>query len=163
MVNERTQKAHKEVTEVLTDYQTGSIQQTVKITSKNVGVEPNFVKLYLQDCLYLSNLPKGLNSILYGLIKRMDYDNEIVVNSAVKRKIANEVGLAFATVNGAITDFVKADILIRKDIGIYTVNPYLFAKGEWKEISKIRMTVEYTIAGRKFNTVIEQKENEIVE
>lgn len=144
----------------------GETKQSEKTHTVNWGREPNYVKLYLDDVLYLSDLPKGLNSILYALIKRMHYGNELVLNAALKRMIAKEVGLGLSSVNNAISKFVKGKLLERIDTGIYLVNPQLFGKGEWKDISKIRLRATYDLKGRTIMAEIEEagdkKEEELV-
>jgi len=149
-----TRKLVREKEEVTIDYSTGEITKNINTAVGFAEAEPDFVKLYLKDILYLKDLPKGLNAVLYNLIRQMNYDNEIVINSGIKRKIAIATGLAFNTINGAISDFVKGKILIRIDVGIYKINPYLFGKGRWEDIKKIRSTIEYTLEGRTIHTEI---------
>jgi hypothetical protein len=120
------------------------------------GKEPNYVKLYLDNILYLSDLPKGLNSVLFALLKKMNYDNELVLNAAIKRKIAKDINLSVSRVNNAITDFVKGQLLLRVDKGLYEVNPHLFGKGEWANISKIRLNVTFDSKGKTLKSVIEK-------
>jgi len=134
----------------------GAVRETEISNTINWGSEPNYVKLYLDDILYLSDLPKGLNSILYALLKRMAYGNQLVLNAALKRQIAREVNLGTSSVNNAITKFVKGQLLKRIDTGIYLVNPQLFGKGEWKDISKIRLTAKYDLKGRTIMAEIEK-------
>lgn len=136
------------------DHQTGEKIYSEETNTLNIPAEPNFVKLYLDDILYLSDLPKGLNSVLYNLLKRMSYGNQIVVNAGIKRQIAGEISLAVSTVNNSITKLVKGHVLFRVETGIYTVNPNLFGKGEWKDIAQLRMHVTYDINGRSFNTEV---------
>lgn len=150
----RQSKKVKEITERNINFQTGEIVTEMNHSVGSFETEPDFIKLYLKDILYLKDLPKGLNTILYQLIRLMNYDNEIVINSGIKRKIASTTGLAFNTINGAISDFVKGKILIRADKGIYKVNPYLFGKGRWEDIKRIRATIEYTLDGRTIHAEI---------
>lgn len=138
------------------DSETGEITESEETHTMNISSEPNFIKLYLDDILYLSDLPKGLNSVLYNLLKRMGYGNQIIVNISVKRQIATELNLAVATINNTITKLVKGDILIREDVGMYTVNPHLFGKGQWKDIARLRLNVTYDINGKTFGTQVER-------
>jgi len=136
--------------------QNGEIVETEIDKTINWGKEPNYVKLYLDDILYLSDLPKGYNSILYAFIKEMGYGNKLVLNAALKRMIAKDVGLGVSSVNNALSKFVKGQLLKRIDTGIYLVNPQLFGKGEWKDISKIRLTAKYDLKGRTIMAEIER-------
>lgn len=124
----------------------------------NWGTEPNYIKVYLDTILYLTDLPKGLNGILYAFLKRMSYGNQLVVNAALKRQIAKELDLSMSSINNAITKFVKGDLLIREDTGLYLVNPHLFGKGDWKDIAKIRLEVTFDANGKSIMSEIERKE-----
>jgi len=133
----------------------GRVLHSEKDTTVNWGPEPNYIKVYLDDILYLSDLPKGLNSILYALLKRMAYGNQLVINAALKRQIAAEVHLSTSSINNAITKFVKGKLLKREDTGLYIVNPQLFGKGAWKDNAKIRLTATYDFSGRTIMAEIE--------
>lgn len=124
----------------------------------NWGTEPNFVKVYLDTILYMNDLPKGLNGILYAFLKRMTYGNQLVVNAALKRQIARELDLSLSSINNAISKFVKGELIFREDTGLYTVNPHLFGKGEWKDIAKIRLEVTFDSEGKTVMSEIKRKE-----
>lgn len=124
----------------------------------NWGTEPNYIKVYLDTILYLKDLPKGLNSILYAFLKRMSYGNQLVVNAALKRQIAKELELSLSSINNAISKFVKGELLIREDTGLYKVNPHLFGKGDWKDIAKIRLEVVFDSKGKTIMSEVERKE-----
>lgn len=128
------------------------------------GAEPSYIKLYLQDVLYLSDMPKKHSAILYELLKRASYAGDkdgmqVVINASLKRRIKEELGLKnVGSISNAITDFVKGNILYRVDAGMYNFNPYLFGKGEWQDISRLRLEVNYDdIKGKTFKTVCEYK------
>lgn len=131
------------------------------------GDEPQFIKLYLQDILYLSDLPKHHEKILFELLKRANYAGkkygmEITLNAAIKRRIAEELGIQnIRSINNALSDLVKGEVLYRTDTGVYTLNPYLFGRGNWQDISRLRLEVNYdNIKGKTFNAVCEYKDNQ---
>lgn len=136
----------------------GEIKYTEDTKTINWGAEPNFVKVYLDNILYLTDLPKGLNSTLYALLNRMSYGNQLVINAALKRQIAAEIDLSVSSINNAITKFVKGELLKRIDTGLYLVNPHLFGKGEWKDISRIRLNVTFDSSGKTIMSEIERNE-----
>ncbi|KLV27094.1 replication/maintenance protein RepL, partial [Priestia megaterium] len=89
---------------------------------------------------------------------RMSYGNQLVLNAALKRQIAEEIDLSVSSINNAITKFVKGELLERIDTGLYRVNPHLFGKGEWKDIAKIRLEVAFDSEGKTIMSEIERKE-----
>lgn len=138
----------------------GVIKHQEEDLTVNWGKEPNYIKLYLDTVLYLKDLPKGLNSILYALLKRMSYGNQLVLNAALKRQISKEIELSVSSINNAITKFVKGELLERIDTGLYRVNPHIFGKGEWKDIAKIRLEVTFDSEGKTVMSEIERKEDD---
>ncbi|HRI34445.1 MAG TPA: replication/maintenance protein RepL [Saprospiraceae bacterium] len=142
-------------TDTYTDFETGEIKEEITVFKDKFESEPSYIKFYTADMLYLSDIPSGLNSILIALMKRMSYNNDIFINSSLKRVISAETGKKFDTVNKAISAFVRGDILIRKDTGYYLFNPFIFGRGQWKDIKKIRVTIDYTLSGRTFSSLIE--------
>jgi hypothetical protein len=139
------------------DQVTGETQKIEHIKEMLLPREPDFIKLYLRDVMYLQDLPAGLSSVMYQLLTYMDYENLIPVNAGNKRIIAKRTGQAFNTVNNAISKLVKGRMLYRIDTGIYRVNPYLFGKGQWNGIHKIRMEISYGLEGRTIKSVIEDE------
>ena len=64
----------------------------------NWGSEPAFIKLYLQDVLYLSDMPKHHERILYELLKRATYAGDkdgmqVCLSAGIKRIISKQLGL----------------------------------------------------------------------
>ena len=124
------------------------------------GTEPSYIKLYLQDILYFSDIPKHHEKILFELLKRACYAGEkegmqIVLNASVKKRIAAELGIQnIRSINNALSDLVKGKILYRIDTGLYNLNPYFFGKGDWQDIARLRLEINYDeIKGRTFKAV----------
>lgn len=126
------------------------------------GAEPNFVKLYLNDVVYMSDLPSSNAAVLHQLIGRATYAGEangmqIIINKYVKEQVKNKLGYkSIGSVENAITQLVKGKILYRIDRGVYNLNPYLFGKGDWQDICRLRLEVNYDdIKGKTFKAVCE--------
>lgn len=148
------------------DHTTGEVFKTTENVTKQFASEPPYIKLYLHDILFLSDLPKTHDKILLALLKRSTWANSeygmvVTLSAGMKRLMLKELGFKNArTINNALTDFVKADILHRLETGVYQLNPYLFGKGDWQDIANLRMTIDYTLDGRTFKSMIDYK-NEI--
>lgn len=72
--------------------------------------------------------------------------------------IAQKIEMKPQTITNGINELCKKQILIKKDHGIYQLNPYCFGKGNWKSISKLRYEVELSKDGAKIENI--QLENE---
>lgn len=129
-------------------------------TSYYIESEPPYVKMYLDTVLYLKDLPKGYNPVLMAILKRLPWanqDQDIAINAGMKRKMANEIGCSVSRINNAITDFVKGEVLYRVDTGVYRVNPYLFGRGDWNDIARLRLEVTFDNEGTSILGKIERK------
>ena len=151
-------------TTVETEYDrtTGEVLKKKNTRTYNWGDEPPYIKMYIDDILYLKDLPKGYNSILNEFLKRMTYaghnrGQEIVINSSVKRIISKDLGLSVSHINNTLYDLVKGQVLFRLDIGLYQVNPHLFGKGEWSDIAALRLTITYDASGKTVMSEVERK------
>ena len=149
---------------VIIDHTTGETLRQQVNTTINLPEEPPFIKVYLKDILYLSDLPKGHSRILYALLKRISWASAedgmvVVLPFGIKKKIAAELNLKNTrTLDNAIQDLMKGNILTRIEKGVFQFNPYLFGKGDWQDIYKIRMTVDYTLEGKTFGGIISYKD-----
>lgn len=160
----------KETHEELKVDANGEIQEFRRNRTLSWEGEPPFVKLYLQDITYHADLPKNYSNILYELLKYMTYAGDkdgmvIFINSYVKEKVAADLGLTGKnpkqSIDNAISKLVKGKLLIRIGRGTYRANPYFFGKGDWQDIARLRLEINYDeIKGKTFKTVCEYKEPE---
>ncbi|RZK34951.1 MAG: hypothetical protein EOO61_12750, partial [Hymenobacter sp.] len=95
------------------------------------------------------NLPAWVSGVLYELLKKMDYSNEIVLNSTVKNRIAEELNIHPKTIDNALVKFVNKKILFRQGKGVFLANPFIFGRGNWGEVEEIRVKVSYRANGDK--------------
>lgn len=138
----------QEITSQVVDNETGEISKEVKHQIAFVEREPDYVKLYISDIFRLTDVPKSSNDIMLAMLRRMTYNNDIALFAPVKREIAKELGLKEVTISKAIELFVKKSIILRKDRGLYIINPYFFGRGKWEDIKKVRLQIEYSKGGR---------------
>lgn len=131
------------------------------------GVEPPFIKLYLQDVLYIADMPKSHENILFELLKRATYAGDeygmtVTLSAGLKQMMAKTLQIKnVRSINNALSDLVKGEILFRIATGVYQFNPYLFGKGDWQDISRLRLEVSYdNIRGKTFKTVCEFKDEQ---
>lgn len=146
---------------------TEEVKQAQKTTHKvsRLETEPPYVKLYL-DCLSkFKGMQVSFNPILNEFLKRATYadpDDEtggqvIYCTKIMKEIIAKKCEVSFKRVEQAITEFVKKGIFSRIGVGTYQVNPYLFGRGEWKDIRKIRATFDFN-TGEAIADIVKDEE-----
>lgn len=144
------------------DGNTGEITKSKETIVTAHGSEPDYVKLYLQDILYLKDMPPQYSAVLLSLLKRASYAGDdlgmcVVLAPIIRKQICEEVNLKGPqSLANVLQKLVKGEILIWKDRGVYQLNPWLFGKGKWADISSLRLEVNYyPNSGRTFKTVIE--------
>jgi hypothetical protein len=152
----------KQVTETTVINESGEVLRHSSSKTFKVTKEPDYVKLYLQDVLYLSDMPKKHTKVLYELLKRSSYANkglQVCLSAGLKRIMAKDLGFSrVQSIDNALSDLVKGYILIRIETGVYQFNPAFFGKGEWEDIQELRLNISYDdITGRTFKSVIEYK------
>ena len=90
----------------------------------------------------LTDLDKCLTKVLFACLKTCTYEedmynaNVVYNNPYLKNFIKKEYGITAATVNNSITKLAKKEILIKKEKGVYILNPTLFWKGRISKRTK---------------------------
>lgn len=135
-------------TNQIVDHQTGEVTQTQSTQVRILEKEPEYIKLYLCDIMRLEGLPIASNSLLFELLKRMSYSNEIVLVKSIREEICSTIKIADITFRKSVDKFVEKSILLKKNKGVYIANPAIFGKGSWDNVKKIRLLVEYNENGR---------------
>lgn len=149
------------------DERTGELVSKRANKTLSWGDEPNYIKLYLQDIMYLSNMPKQYATLTACLLKRISYAGDedgmcIVLVPRIKQAICKEMDWKrISSLDNAIQRLLAGKILYRVDRSIYRFNPYLFGKGDWQDIARLRLEINYEeIKGKTFNTNVEYKKDD---
>lgn len=142
-----------------TDHQTGEIlasenSKEIKFREK----EPGYIKLYLEGIGKLTGLAENNSTILYALLKRLEFGtNMIMLNAYLKSQIALECGVAVGSVNNTLSKLVKKNLFLKIGTGAYKANPMVFGSGSWDDIKKIRLEIEYSKDGFKMSSEFERE------
>ncbi len=131
----------------------GNVHHHEKTTVSNKGNEPPYIKLFIDDIARIYRLPS--ERALIELLSLLNYENQIILNAAIKKKIAQRVGYkTVAVLNNYLTSCVKSGVLRHVETGVYEPNPELFGRGSWNEIRERRLSefwlmVNYDDEGNK--------------
>lgn len=145
------------------DHETGELKTSTKSKVLLVNNEPDFVKLYLEDMLLLMKLPASMLKLILWLSKHLTYAGEeyglcVSLSPALKELCIEQIGISSMQVlNNTLSKLVKYGVLIRQGIGLYQLNPYFVGKGNWADVSSIRLTIDYGSFGRRFNTEVDKE------
>lgn len=103
-------------------------------------LEPKLRKnnCYLEDLGTFKYLTADEVKILIYVAATVTYDGEVVLATAIRRRIAESAGCKIQSVTNAIYTFLAAGILKRVEATIFALNPDYFAKGAWRVIREQR-------------------------
>lgn len=120
--------------------ETGEVIATSKETVVQFPAEPEYIKLYLDDINRLYDLPN--HSLLYEVMKRMDYDGLINLSKYAKDMICSKLDVKPQTLANYLQKLKEKDIIQAVGRGTFMPNPELFGKGTWKEVYNRRKAYE---------------------
>lgn len=155
---------------IIVDGDSGEVIKTETNTTMRFPSEPEFIKLYVKDILYLSDMPQACNKVLLSLLAKAKYADKTTINSADsgglvvsmsgydRKQLMQETGFVrMSSFNNILAQLVKGKLLIRLGTGTYQLNPYLFGKGNWRDIQELRMKVTYNLSGKTFKTEVDRR------
>lgn len=135
-------------------------------TKKIISSEPQYIKLYLEDILVLSDLSKTFSPLLSALLKRATNANKkrglcVSMTAFDREEILLEINWKkMQSLYNAMGTLCKRGILKKLGTGVYQFNPYFFGKGTWKDIENIRAEWEYNcVAGKTFSAKFTYKKS----
>lgn len=136
----------------------------VKESSKTIKrkAEPSFVKVYTKDIGRLYCLPPNSEDVLWEMVKLVSYSGEVVLNAGIKRRMAKSIGCTPHSIDNSLVRLVKEGLIIKDSIGIYLLDPKLFAKGMWSDVCTLqekllRLTIDYAEGTRDIKVSLEDK------
>ena len=118
---------------------TGVVLSEKKVSVYQSNPEDYFVKVYLENIQKLGCLTKGEMIVFFCLLRYIDYKNKVVLNIERKKKIAKKSEFTLGTVNKCVAGLHGKNMLIHLSMGSYLVNPEYVGKGNWKDISELRL------------------------
>jgi predicted transcriptional regulator of viral defense system len=81
----------------------------------------------------------------------------IIINRFVKEQIGKKLSIGINMIDKSLSALCKSQLLKRVGTGTYQVNPHVFGKGEWRDISAIRATFDFN-TGEVEAEIIKQEE-----
>jgi hypothetical protein len=160
----RTKNIVQTTTTSIVDIESGEVVKNHESKTSSKEVEPNFVKLYLDDIGRLHGLPPYVSKLLHALVKSMGYKNVVPMYKPIKQMICDDVGISMESLNKAVVTLTKEGILIPvgKGRGLYVMDPHLFGRGRWADIKSLRLSIDYSTEGKRriIGTIEKQLEME---
>lgn len=145
----------------------GEIIETEKEQIINFQKTDDFVMTFTKDLGYLKNLSKGEIVLFFGLLQIVNNNNEIILNAGIKKRMSENFDIKLESINVLLSQLVKKNMILKTDeMGVYLLNVFLFGKGKWTDIKKMRMLIEWDFKEKKKTVMIEKEylnDDEILE
>lgn len=144
------------------NHETGEI--TSRTTVFQFDKEPNYIKLYF-DCLGVVLGNDGLNTCLNDMLVEVlalgSYANDgqhVVLNAYNKKIVCERTNKGLKCLEKAIKKWTENGVLKRVARGTYQINPWIFGKGEWRDIKSLRATFDFSNSQLTTERQYEQRE-----
>ena len=151
----------KEIRTTDVDISTGELRTTSKTEFIGfVDTEDDFLKVYTSTQLCLNNLDVSLAPVIISFSRFMTYaDRQHIVHTdkATRLAVAKDLGVSDERVKQLVRILRDNGIFIpiyyeseeggklvkKKRVGCYFVNPFVVAKGSWKDIKQLRQQIDF--------------------
>ena len=126
-----------------------TVSKTVHQTYK-MDTEDSYVKFYFEGLAYIRDMPSDCFALLCKLMELCTYAEptqadgtndsfHINLMTSRKKRIADEMGYKnIKSVSNLLTELIDGGVLFRLDKSCYRLNPWLFGRGEWRNMVAIR-------------------------
>ena len=143
---------------LLVNFTNGEVVARENSKAYRIPQEPPYVKLYLDTVMYLCDLQERHSGVLMAILQFAPFaDAEhqfIILNRGIKMRIAEMIGKTENYVSHTIMELAKGKILIHDNrsprSSSYQINPHIIARGDWKNIEKLRLHVDFSTEGKSF-------------
>lgn len=136
-----------ETFEQIIDKESGEEITSRRVIKQTIARE-KFMAIYLQDASGYLEIESTVHfKVLFALWQLAEFDtNELILIKSKKEEIAAKLEYAYKTVDNAITQLAKKQIIIRKNTSVYYLNPKFFWKGSEIARSKaLEVVLQYNI------------------
>ena len=153
------------------DAETGEVKSQSSHKVAVLPTEEKYFKFYYEGLMYISDMPTKCHKVLYAILENLSYVDHkvegldeygmyIFLPVDVKKGIAASLGFSnYREIDNEIAKLVKGDVIKKIGNGIYRPNPYILARGAWKEICHLRgMGFYRPQKGDTFKTVCKRKD-----
>lgn len=155
---------NQEHTHTEVDLDTGELKRIVTDDYKgSIDQEPDYIKIYIGTQLSLNNLSPNLAPLVMAIAPFMTYANDshythmVSMNEAVYESMAHYMGVSYSRAKHYRQILEDAHIIIpmykqvekdgvitrKRKRGQYFVNPWVVAKGSWKDVKKLRQNIDF--------------------
>lgn len=132
------------------------------IINRKIPNEPDYTKIYryVNTLFAFKGIKLSLTPAIIEISNYMTYakDGQIVnLNKVTKEMICNNLGITMKRLEQIIKELKENDILRKIQNGVYSVNPYIVARGSWSDIR--RLQTQYDFMTGEMTTIANVKDS----
>ncbi|TEX99681.1 hypothetical protein [Campylobacter sp. US33a] len=132
---------------------TGEIILSEEFKVEQVQTKDEFTKLFVENIDYLGNkLEDSEFKIFFYVVKRIDYNNIITIDSSFRKNVSKMYDISTSTVSRSIKGLIAKGVLLpmseemKEKYGMwagdsYLINPNIIGKGSFRDVKHLRQIV----------------------
>lgn len=137
-------KIYEEITETLDD-KTGAIAQYENKRVFKYDAPDQFIMFFTNNMASLNRLDNMEAKVLFAMLNNfITFRNSIDISANTKKKISSMCDIHRVTLSKAIKGLIDKEVLIKieDETTGYYLNPFVFGKGKWSDIVKLRQNLQ---------------------
>lgn len=152
------------------DNETGEIIEMSSDIIRTATKEPDFIKIYYNSIMAFNGINNIPSDVLIAFCNFLTYANskdvpaEINFNKRTKELLSEMTKLSTSQLNRYMNKMCEVGIFFKTEYrGIYVANPYLIARGEWKNIKDLRGEFDFKNGKWSFKKTYSKEEKTVTE
>ena len=128
------------------DRETGEVTNSQNRKLVKLKRTPDFIMLFIENVAFMEKLAKNEKAVLSQILQHyVGVKNVVFLSADTKKDMGKELDVGMSYIHKAIKHLTEKQILVKgliKENQMY-LNPHLFGKGNWENISQMRQEVAY--------------------
>ncbi len=147
----------KEIKSIRTikDFTPGEIKSEETVMRFTLPSEPNYIKFYVDNITDLFKINNVSKNVLMQLLRISNYDNIVNLPGGLRQEIISSMGISYSQLDNSLRDLQRQNLINKKGVGVYIINPLYFGKGSWDNIFQIKLETVINKDGIFNITVVE--------
>lgn len=127
----------------LLNHTTGEVFEKNEEIRLKAKTREEFFLVFVNNFRYLTDVPKMSLKVLASILTHyVTWNNEILLNVTSRKDLAEKSGTTVAVVYKSISNLIENGIFVKQNSRLF-LNPYIFSRGTWNDIQKMRQEIVF--------------------
>ena len=107
--------------------------------------EPDHIKVYGEGMWRVCTLTIPAQKLIITLLRQVtpaECGMRVMLNATAKSNLCKDLGMELSLLNHKLKELEEIGMIRLKTRNLYEINPWLFGKGDWIYVSRLRKTWE---------------------